>query len=71
MRFTNPNFVIRLGSLVKEEYLQRDGSFGNYRTARRFKNIDLADRAAIGRLGDMGDYGIFPVSTRRRIRKTA
>ena len=40
---TNAKHVIRMGSLTEEKYLQRDNTWGDYKTAKRFKNQDAAN----------------------------
>lgn len=50
--------VIRKGSVTENVYLQRDGTWGEYRTARRFYSQNAAEKAGTA-LG-IDDYGIFP-----------
>jgi hypothetical protein len=67
-RMTQPKHVIRRGSLAKDEYLQHDGSFGAHKTAKRFDSAHAADTHAEKHLGHLnGNYGVFPVSTARRM----
>jgi hypothetical protein len=57
---TKPRYVIRnAGTLTADEYLQRDDSWGPYKTARRFKSQEAADDHA--RALDL-NYGLFPCS---------
>lgn len=44
----NKRYVVRrCGNPGQGKYLQPDGTLGDYRTAKRFKNQDLADAAGV------------------------
>jgi hypothetical protein len=55
-------FIVRkcglFGSKYYDIYLQRDGSWGIYKTAKKFKTQDAADKAGLTAMPD-GNYGIF------------
>ena len=57
MASKNERLVIRRNQLSPSEYLQRDGTWGDLRTARRFASQNAAAKAA-EQLG-IDQYGIF------------
>ncbi len=59
----SPKYVVRKGGM-KELYLQPDGSWGSYKTSKRFASQDKAG-AAYERLYAGHDYGVFPTSVRQ------
>lgn len=61
-RFTQPTYVVRKNGL-EWIYLQKDGTFGAYKTARVFKTQDDA-----AKLTEPGGHGVFERSVSRRIR---
>ena len=66
-KMTEPRCVIRMGSLTEELYLDRDGHWGEYKNAKRFRTQNAAVQfAAKHSVGD--NYGLFDCSTPRRIR---
>lgn len=60
-RFTRPRCVVRKGGLAEDLYLQRDGTWGGYATAHRFKSAAEAEPHA-----EPG-HGVFDCSTPRRL----
>jgi hypothetical protein len=54
-------FVVRRGGFSHPVYLQKDGSWGIYRTAKRFTSQDKAENFYRANYGGE-DFGIFPVS---------
>lgn len=56
---TKPTYVVRKNGLA-EVYLQKDGTFGPYKTARIFKSQDEAEPFTMP-----GYHGIFPRSAPR------
>lgn len=64
MVMTKPKTVIRKNSLAVDHYMQKDGTFGAYATAKRFATDDAADAFAL--LHGVTDHGLFPVSVARR-----
>lgn len=53
--------VVRKGSLTEDLYLQDDGTWGPYKTARRFYSERKAEQAAHTALGqDNHNWGLFP-----------
>lgn len=63
---TTPKHVVRKGGVLPSVYLQKDGSWGEYKTARRFSTQAKADTAGRAAAGD--NFGTFPTSTPRRIK---
>ena len=59
---TSPRCVVRMGSLSENLYLQKDGSWGRYGTARRFRSDAEAEPFC-----EPGGHGIFPCSVPRRL----
>lgn len=61
-----PTYVVRCArSMTVDRYIQKDGSWGDYKTARVFKTQDACITRAEGlALGNY--YGIFPRSSGRK-----
>ena len=62
--FTKPKIVVRRNQFAPDEYLQKDGTWGAYKTARRFASQAAAECVAWAHGIEV--FGLFPVSTPRR-----
>lgn len=66
-RMTTPRIVVRANVIWDARYMQPDGTWGEYETARRFKDQDAAEAAA--EAAKLGPVGLFPISVPRRIKE--
>lgn len=67
MRTTQPRNVVRRGSLTEDKYIQPDGTWGDWQTAKRFSNEDLATQFYDRFFPGVDNYGLFPCSVPRRL----
>ncbi|MGO8744667.1 MAG: hypothetical protein ACLQNE_01635 [Thermoguttaceae bacterium] len=58
-------FVIRKGSLIEEQYLDRNGKWGPYPKGKRFSTQDAAERFMLAH--DAASSGIFPCWRARQL----
>lgn len=57
-------YVVRRGGFHHSVFLQKDGSWGIYRTAKRFATQDGAENFYRANYGG-NDFGVFPVGSYR------
>jgi len=61
MKPKTQKIVVRKGGLVENLYLQKDGSWGDLKTARRFSSQDAAMKF-YRRFHKSDDFGLFPAA---------